>query len=525
MASPESGKRERRVLVLPPTPRDGAFTQAVLAEAGNLSTLCGTLEELCREMEAGVGAILLTEESIAPERVGCLVDALRGQPAWSDPPVLVLTRGGWETLTAAGALETLGSVTLLDRPVRIPVLVSAVRSALRARERQYEIRDLLAELREREEALREADRRKDEFLAMLAHELRNPLAPIRNAVELFRLAGPVEPRLQRANEIIARQVGHMTRLIDDLLDVSRITRGKIQLRRELIDLGSIVAAAIETARPLIEARRHELTVSLPSGPLFLEGDPTRLSQVFANLLQNGAKFTEPQGHLWLTAEKEGDTVVVRVRDTGIGIAPEILPHVFDLFSQGERALDRSQGGLGIGLSLVRGLVQLHGGSVQAISPGVGGGSEFIVRLPLIPETPSLAVPADRAPRATISPRRILVVDDNVDAAESLADLLQAGGHEVRTAYNGPSCLELAVNYQPEVVLLDIGLPGMDGYEVARRLRQIPPLADVTLVALTGYGQKEDVARAKAAGFDSHMVKPVDADPLFGLLEGGDDALA
>jgi PAS domain S-box-containing protein len=381
-----------------------------------------------------------------------------------------------------------------------------------------ETRRLQEQLRQRAEQLTQADRRKDEFLAMLSHELRNPLAPLCNALQMVKLSGPADPRVEQARQVMERQVQHLVRLVDDLLDVSRITRGKIQLRTEAVELAAVVAQALETGRPLIDARQQELTVSLPPEPLQLEADLTRLAQAVGNLLNNAAKYTEEGGRIWLTVERQHREAVLRVRDTGIGMAPEMLTRAFDLFVQADRSLDRSQGGLGIGLTLVRSLVQMHGGSVQAFSDGPGRGSELVVRLPLARQ----ALPAGPAPKARRGPgpcRRILVVDDNVDSAESLALFLGMAGHEVRTAHDGPAALELARTYQPEVVLLDISMPGMDGYEVARRLRQEPGLEKVRLVALTGYGQDEDRRRSQEAAINFHLVKPAEPEALQALLGG------
>ncbi len=364
-----------------------------------------------------------------------------------------------------------------------------------------------------EQSLREADRRKDEFLAMLAHELRNPLAPLRNALEVLKLpdADPADAARMRA--VMERQVEHLVRLVDDLLDVSRIMRGKIALRKEVVELAAVVMRAVETAQPLIEARAHELSVKVDDGAVPLEGDLVRLAQVVSNLLHNAAKYTEPGGRISLEARREGAEVVLCVRDNGVGIPPEVLPHVFDLFVQADRSMARSQGGLGIGLTVVKRLVELHGGRVEARSEGPGRGSEFIVRLPAA-EGPKPAPKPRPAPDGQpAARRRALVVDDNADAAESLAVLLRSAGHEVRTAYDGPSALAAARDLRPEVVLLDLGLPGMDGCEVARRLRQLEGLQGALLVALTGYGSEEDRRRSKEAGFDRHLVKPVDPAEL------------
>jgi CheY-like chemotaxis protein len=379
---------------------------------------------------------------------------------------------------------------------------------------------------ERERLLTEltaTNRRKDEFLAMLSHELRNPLAPISNALEFLRRSGPDEPHLRSTTDVISRQVDDLARLIEDLLDASRITSGKVRLQMEMVELSGVVSRAIETTRPLTEARKHRLTVSIPSEPVWLNADPTRLAQVFSNLLNNAAKYTQEGGDIELNAEREGNELLVRVRDTGVGIPEEILPHVFDLFTQADRSLDRSQGGLGIGLTLARSIVQMHGGAVQAFSAGRNKGSEFVVRLPVANE-PSYGLDesssADHAP--VVTSRRILVVDDNEDATETLSMLLKLSGHEVAVAADGESALAAAEKLRAEIVLLDVGLPGMHGYEVAERLRSLPETRNAVIVALTGYGQEQDRQRAKEAGFDYHFVKPVDFRKLESLLNSLSD---
>ncbi len=358
-------------------------------------------------------------------------------------------------------------------------------------------------------AMADLHRRKDEFLAMLSHELRNPLSPILNAVHMLRLEGRQNLIQREARDIIERQVGQLSRLIDDLLEVARFTSGKIHLNPMRLDARSVVEHAVESARPLITSRGHVLKVDVPDQPVWLNADPARLEQVVVNLLNNAAKYTDQGGQIWLKLRIEGSEMVVSVRDTGIGIDLKNFPEIFDLFTQASRSLDRSEGGLGIGLSLVQRLVEMHQGTVEVHSDGLGKGSEFIVRLPMPisagPEPPSVIErPAERPAHAG----RILVVDDNVDSADILAKLLRRSGHDVQTAYTGPTALIAAIDYLPEVVLLDIGLPGHDGYEVARRLRQDPRLKDVRLVAMTGYGQESDRKLAKEAGFDRHLVKPV-----------------
>ena len=360
---------------------------------------------------------------------------------------------------------------------------------------------------EQAQTLADLDRRKDEFLAMLSHELRNPLAPLANAVELLRMQKNEAPVQQQARLIIERQLGQLNHLVDDLLEVSRITTGSVRLRQQQICVNDVVERALETAQPLMLLHRHELTVSLPPEPIFLYVDAARLEQVLVNLLTNAAKYTDPAGRIWLSVEQDKDAVVMKVRDTGIGIAPELLPRIFELFTQAERSLDRSQGGLGIGLCLVQRLVELHGGTVTVHSV-LGHGSEFVVRFPVIETAlPALPTPALDTAQLPASCRRVLVVDDNVDAAQSLALLLEMSGHEVRLAYDGLSAMAAAIAYQPEVVLLDIGLPELDGYEVARLIRKQYALRNILLVALTGYGQETDRQRSVEAGFDHHLVKP------------------
>jgi PAS domain S-box-containing protein len=367
--------------------------------------------------------------------------------------------------------------------------------------------------------LQEADRRKDEFLAMLAHELRNPLAPIRNALHVVHIRGRERRRpMREAWEMIERQTECLVRLVDDLLDVSRISRGKINLQKQPVDVATIVARAVESSRPLIDARRHALQVTLPDEPLPVDADVTRMAQVLLNLLNNSAKYTADGGRIWLTVERSGGRVIITVRDNGMGIPADILPRMFDMFSQAERTLDRAEGGLGIGLTLVKRLTEMHGGTVEAFSEGHGHGSEFVVRLRLLSGTSPALAAGNQATRPRASPRkRILVVDDNRDSAESLAVLLRLVGHDVRTVHDGRQALVVAETYRPGLVLLDIGLPGIDGYEVARRLRAESWGEPMTLVALTGYGGEEDRRLAAAAGFDHHMVKPVDFEALHRLL--------
>ena len=644
---------EQRVLVLAPTGKDASLAQSVLQRAGIECQCCRDVRGLCDELEAGAGVVLLVEEAVTPDGGTRLVEWLSHQPVWSDLPILVLARPGADSSTVAESMDLLGNVTVLERPTRVAALVSAVRVGLRARRRQYQLREQLAaqkeatelqrrsvealttlldtlpvgvfiahdpecrritgnraanelmragtvanlsktapeserlnhfrvlrdgvevpatelpvqraargetvrnealdqvfddgavvrtllsasplydsegrsrgavaaildvtELKRREELLREADRRKDEFLAILAHELRNPLAPIRNSLHILRLTATHDPTAVRVGEIMERQVDHLVRLVDDLLEVSRITRGKIELRKELADIAAIVRSAVETSRPLIDAAGHQLRVSGPEEPLAVEGDPVRLAQVLANLLNNAAKYTEDEGEIWLTVCRDTDHVRISVRDTGMGIAPDVLPRVFDLFMQVDRDTDRSQGGMGIGLALVKSLVEMHGGSVHAHSEGRGRGSEFTVRLPLAEQHRTAAPLAATGSATELVAQRVLIVDDNHDAADSLGALLKLLGADVHVVYGGAEALEAVETYKPDAVILDIGMPGMDGHDVAEHIRARPELEDVTLIALTGWGQEADRRRAKEAGFDYHLIKPADVSALQALL--------
>ena len=498
---------ERRLLILAPVGKDASLMAMALVDEARLCVSCRDLEQLALEVERGAAAIVIAEEALAGHD-GRLATLLARQPPWSDLPILLLTRAGADSEVAARTRKTLGNVTLLERPVRVAALVSAVRSALRARTRQYEAR---AHLEEREEA----DERKNRFLATLAHELRNPLAPIRNSLSLLRLTAAGQPAVP-AYEIMDRQVSHMVRLIDDLMDVSRITRGKIDLQKTTVNLAAVVADSVETSRPLIDAANHVLEVSLPSEELLLDGDGVRLAQVFSNLLNNAAKYTDPGGRISIAARRENHTAVITVSDTGIGIPADALSRVFDMFAQANARDRRSKSGLGIGLALARSLIEMHGGSIMATSAGEGKGSAFVVRLPL-----SRGAEAGVAPTAAMPTvremQRILIVDDNRDAANTLGGLLQMIGADVRVVYDGPAALEVLRAFRPSVVMLDLGMPGMDGYEVAQRIRAQPDLSGTTLIALTGWGEASDRRRTQEAGFRHHLVKPVDVSAMQAVL--------
>jgi PAS domain S-box-containing protein len=646
-----------RLLVLMHTQRDAERTRLFLQDAGVPSLICGDMTELCRELRAGAGAVLLTEEALAQDTGGQLALVLQTQPAWSALPVLVLAREAGDRPSARSRTDLLESVVLVERPVRSRTLISVVLSALRGRRHQYQIRDAIL-LRERQaaelmaqkerlrfalyagglgsweldlaspglscsdlckahfgrtpdeafsyrdlqesihpldrarvddaiersvstgadydeeyrvlwpngeeqwlmtrgralfdehgsalrivgvsldvterrrmhealqesrlelarhaEELQRANQRKDEFLATLAHELRNPLAPIRTGMDLLAQS-PDESARQRTLGVMGRQISHMVRLIDDLLDVSRITRGKLELKRERISLASVISLAIEASRPLIERKQHTLQVAVSDGSLAFDADLTRIAQVIGNLLNNASNYTPAGGRIELSAEREGDGAVIRVRDNGIGIPQDRLEDVFEMFSQVNRTLERSQGGLGIGLALVRSLVEMHGGSVRAESSGANQGSTFTVRLPLAAAPVAEAASADPVLPHPQRATRILVVDDNEDAADLLTLALQQAGYLTHTAYDGPSALTSVEAFRPQVVILDIGLPGMSGYDVARALRKDARFAALALIALTGWGTPGDKQKALDAGFDLHLTKPIDAGGLNGAL--------
>jgi signal transduction histidine kinase len=503
-----------RVLLLALTQKDAQITKRLLASAGIAVEVCATLEDLLEELAMGAAALAIAEERLSGDNNARLAAVLRDQPQWSDIPVLLLARQGADSVAAHDAVRTLGNVTLLERPLRLTALLSAVRTAMRARRRQYQIRGHIEERERAAEALRLADQRKDEFLATLGHELRNPLSPLLTGLQLLRMAKGDAETVDRVADIMDRQVAHLVRLVDDLLEVSRITRGVIDVHREPLELAPLVRSAVDTTRPMLESAAHELRLDLPREPIVIAGDAVRLTQVFANLLTNAAKYTNHGGRIEVSVRHTGRFATISVRDNGIGIPREHLDSVFEMFMQVDRSSRAAQGGLGIGLTLVRSLVAMHGGSVEARSAGRGKGSEFVVTLPTLAvhELPSRDVDEVRM----LPPRRILIVDDNRDAADTLAALLGRLGATVAVAYGGVEALERTSTFAPDVVLLDIGMPEVDGYEVARRIRAAGA-TDVLLVALTGWGQDQDIRRSRAAGFDHHLVKPPDIERLREIL--------
>jgi len=497
---------EQRVLLVAPTRRDAEVTCMLLEKAAVACRLCGDLGELVSEIARGVGVVMLTDRSLFDPALERVIDALESQPTWSDVPVVVLTQAHPTQSIASQVLDRFRNLTVLDRPTSPRSMISAVRAALRARERQYELRAQLQAQQAAEQALREADKRKDEFLATLAHELRNPLAPLLTGLHL--LGASLEPsRAQQVRQMMDRQVTQLVKLIDDLLEVSRIATGKVVLKSRRVDMRNVVEAAIESTQPMITAFEHSLRVDLPSTPVWVHADDSRLEQVISNLLNNACKYTPRRGKIAVGLTQENDKAVLRVTDNGVGIPREMLPLVFEMFTQVDRNLDRAQGGLGIGLSLVRRLMALHGGEVTADSAGPNQGSTFSIALPLdaSEHVSSSAHVKEESTRVTPQ-RRILVVDDNRDAAESLSILLAAQGHETRTAYGGEAALALAAAFHPEMVFCDLGMPGINGFEVAKRLRQVRK--NIVLVALTGWGTEEDKRKTREGGFDFHITKPI-----------------
>jgi signal transduction histidine kinase/CheY-like chemotaxis protein len=505
---------EEGFLVLAPTGRDGALTQALLEKAGLCCMVCTTLSELCERFERdGAAALLIAKEVFASDGLARLGDLLARQASWSDIPVLIFTgkaTGIAARPTTAQLLSSIGNVTLLDRPLRPVTMLSAARTALRARRRQYAAR---AELNAQRVAVRE----RDQFLAMLGHELRNPLSTIAMALHLDDDGKP-----SRYRAILRRQTEHLTRLVDDLLDVSRVTSGKIVLRRQNVELSSLTRNVLQMLAPTLNGALEIVQPDAAGPNVWVDADPARLQQVLTNLIQNAIKYTAADGKIEVTVAAEADCAVLRVRDSGVGLAPEMIERVFDLFTQVEHTLDRAKGGMGIGLTLVRSLVRLHGGTVAAESGGLGKGSVFTVTLPRIAHEDDVAPVTERLERTSdIQPTAagsydVLVVEDNEDSRELLAALLKKRGYRVFTADDGLSGVEQALEHTPRVLLVDIGLPGLDGYGVARRVRA--QLGDrVYMVALTGYGQPEDRKRALAAGFNLHLVKPIDVDTLDDVL--------
>jgi len=500
----------QRVLLRTVTSKDAALAKTVLERAGVVAHACASVDELVREIERGAGALLVAEEALGDHSFREVAAILHRQPPWSDLPVLILARPGADSMAIIDAMQMSANFTVIERPIRIFSLISSVRTALRARARQYELRSVL-------EGLRQADQRKTVFLATLAHELRNPLAPLSTALSLLQRKSFSAEEARPHYQMMERQVQHMVRLIDDLMEVSRITRGKIELKLEVLALERVVADAVELSRPQLTAARHRLELILPGESLSVRGDRVRLTQIFSNLLNNAAKYTPAGGNVAVVIDRADGFARICVRDDGIGIPDDMLAAVFDMFVQVDDAARVAQGGLGIGLTLVKSLVELHGGAVGAYSAGSGHGAEVVVRLPLADAEDTVAGRSGKRAANVLLAGDILIVDDNQEAADSLAALLRSMGARTSVAYGAEQAIELAAAARPAIGILDIGMPGMDGCDLARHLRKDPAHAEMLLIALTGWGQPDDRLRVSAAGFDHHLLKPVDTDEMLSLL--------
>ena len=514
----ECSPDDERVLLVAPTRRDAAVTCSLLLAADVLCESYDSLPELANQLKRGVGVLMLTDRALFDHDIEAVLQVLEHQPSWSDAPVVLLTQGQQSSARATEVLARLSNVTLLDRPTSTRSMISAVQAALRARRRQYQLRDQMQAQTQAQEALREADRRKDEFLATLAHELRNPLAPLSTGLQLMN-KDLDDLRADRIRHMMERQVNQLVRLINDLLDVSRISTGKVVLQLNRIDMRSVIESALESSQPGIVAAEHTLRVHLPDTPVWVMGDEARLEQVICNLVNNACKYTPKGGNITVALTQQTDQAITKVSDDGLGIPQEMLPLVFEMFTQVDRSLDRAQGGLGIGLSLVRSLMQLHGGEVRAESAGEHAGSTFTISLPVVSEE-SAALPASVSPQTTAAPHplRVLVVDDNRDAADSLSLLLARLGHHTRTVYGGATALDAAAEFQPDTIFCDLGMPVISGFEVAARLRSDPRYSPSVLVAVTGWGSEQDKLRARERGFDLHITKPISIEELAAVLQ-------
>jgi len=492
---------EQRIVIFAPVGKDGRLIKQVLEHVRLNCHICAELGNVVQELRAGAAALFVIEEAFNAEFLQELTEFLAAQPTWSDLPVVVLSKQGLDSPGIRRIFEQVGNVTLLERPVRSATLVSAALSARRARRRQYE--------------MREVDRHKDEFLAILGHELRNPLAPIRTAMDVLNAMPDSGPKVRNITQIVERQVKHLTRLVDDLLDVARITNDKVTLQRERVSVATVVQHAVEICRQQIEAGRHTLDLLQSAGNVLLVGDRARLVQSLANVLGNAVKFSPPGSTIHLHVRVEGNEIVFAVRDHGAGLEPEALSHIFELFVQGEAGRSHSLGGLGIGLSLAQRFTRMHGGTVHASSDGAGRGCEFVMRMPIVvverrsqerlAQKPSLHGAEDQV--------RIMIVDDNKDGADMLQMMLEMDGYAVDMANDGAAAIELAQRMHPHAILMDIGLPDMEGYEVTRRIRERMGDEEIVFIAMTGWGHDDARRRAADAGMQHHLVKPVDPEVL------------
>ncbi|MFM9436567.1 signal transduction histidine kinase [Janthinobacterium sp. CG_23.3] len=500
---------EQRILIFAPIGRDAALAEQVLELAMVRTDICHSAEQLAEQLELGAAGVLTVEEALPAGACAALTGYLAGQPAWSDLPVILLTQRQGDPQLVRHAINTLGNLTLLERPVGTLTLVTSAHALLRARARQYMVR--------------EAERRKDEFLASLGHELRNPLAPIKTSVALLGHLYPQAPAVAKVREVIERQVTHLTRLVDDLLDVARITSGKTELRREHVHLRAVVEHVNELCLQSAASKRIGVDFALPPQDVVLHADYARVVQILANIVSNAIKFTPPDGSVAVRAWVDDAQLSISVTDTGVGLDADAIPRIFSMFEQGNTVSGQMASGLGIGLSLARTFAEMHGGSVLARSEGVGKGSEFLIRLPVVVLSRQPAegggARVDVAPTSAARAAQVLVVDDNCDAADSLKVLFQMEGYEAAAAYDGCAALAAAKGGTPDLIVMDLGMPGMDGYETARQIRQLPGAAGVLMIALTGWGQGDARSRTIEAGFDYHLTKPVEFNDIIGLVKG------
>lgn len=491
---------EKRVLIYAPSGQDAVLASKMLTLADVENLVTENAGHLASELLVGVGAVLTVEEALSNGGLKVLGEFVQRQPNWSDLPIVLLTNRGPDSLSVRQAIAVLGNVTLLERPVRTLTLITSLQSVLRAREKQYQVR--------------ETDRRKDEFLASLGHELRNPLAPIRTSMGLLTHMYPDQAPVRKVTEVIERQVTHLTRLVDDLLDVARINSGKIELQRDYTTFAAVMGHVTELCSVPAAARRVKIDFALPQEEIVLYADYARVVQIVANILSNAVKFTPPEGYISVRAAVDNGNLRIYIKDTGIGLDASALSRIFAMFEQSRPPSGQIASGLGIGLSLSRQFAEMHGGSVAATSEGLGKGSEFVVTLPVVTEAkPDTAPKPVPAAVATDHRPKVLVVDDNRDAADSLQALFEMENCNVATAYDGFEAVQAVDQSMPDMIVMDLGMPSMDGYEAARRIRRKPGSQDVLMIALTGWGQSDARQRTIDAGFDHHLIKPVDFDEI------------
>lgn len=496
----------KRILIYAPEGQNASLAAHVFDASNIKHHICADIDELMMELARGAGALLIVEEALTQVVLQPLIRYVSLQPTWSDLPILLLTKRGADSVGVQHAVDQLGNVTLLERPIRISALLSATRSALRARSRQYQVH--------------EADYRKDEFLASLGHELRNPLAPIRTSVGLLKHLYPDLAPVAKTYAVVERQIVHLTRLVDDLLDVARITSGKVVLQPAPITLSEVITHVMEICGGLAESKKHWIEISYPPESILLQADRARLVQTLANVLANAVKFTLTPNRIIFKAKVEGSNVIFSIRDFGLGLEADSIARIFEIFVQAQTSAGQAPSGLGIGLSLAKQFTEMHGGTIRVNSEGLGHGSEFVLTLPIVVQSESTSTQeAATAPASEDSAMqnseqsRILIVDDNHDACDTLSALFEADGYKVAVAYDGYQAVEVAKGVLPSVIVLDIGLPGIDGYEAARRIRMLPGGEKIRMIALTGWGQANDKRLAMEAGFDYHLVKPVDFNKL------------